>query len=134
MPTDNSQPFRIDLQIRIDDIDGLGHVNNVVYVRWIQEAAESHWRHLTGGTPPEGVVWVVLRHEIDYRSPVGPSDRVHALTWVGETAGVRSVRFVRILNASGRVVAESKTTWCLIDASTGQPRRVTAEIFSLLSH
>jgi acyl-CoA thioester hydrolase len=126
-------PFRLDLEIRKEDIDGLGHVNNVVYVRWIQEAAESHWDRLTAGSPPDGVVWVVLRHEIDYRLPVRPYDRVHALTWVAETAGVRSVRHVRILNSDARVVAEARTTWCLVDAATGQPRRITADILALLS-
>ena len=126
-------PFRLDLEIRKKDIDGLGHVNNVVYVRWIQEAAESHWDRLTKGVPPDGVVWVVLRHEIDYRLPVRPYDRVHALTWVGETGGVRSVRHVRILNSDERVVAEARTTWCLVDAATGQPRRITADILALLS-
>lgn len=126
-------PFRMDLEIREGDIDGLGHVNNVVYVRWIQEAAESHWDRLTKGVPPKGAVWVVIRHEIDYRLPVRLSDRVHALTWVGATAGVRSVRHVRILNAEERVVAEALTTWCLVDAATGQPRRITADILSMLS-
>lgn len=125
--------YRTELGILDGDIDGLGHVNNVVYVRWIQEAAEAHWRELSGGAPPEGVAWVVLRHEIDYRMPVAPGDRVHALTWVGETSGVRSVRHVLIRNGEGRVVAESRTTWCLVDSVTGQPRRITAEMLAILS-
>ena len=133
MKADAENPFHVPLEIREGDIDAVGHVNNVVYVRWVQEAAQTHWDHLTGGAPPVDCVWVVLRHEIDYRLALGPKDLAYAETWVGETAGVRSVRHVVIRKGDGRLVVEAKTTWCLIDATTGVPRRIPAEMIALLS-
>jgi acyl-CoA thioester hydrolase len=130
---DSKKTYRLDLQIRPGDIDALGHVNNVVFVRWVQEAAQAHWDHLTGGDPPEDSAWVVLRHEIDYRLAVGPEDVVYAQTWVGETSGVRSVRHVVIRKGDERAVAEARTTWCLVDAATGTPKRIPPQMAALLS-
>jgi acyl-CoA thioester hydrolase len=106
------------------DIDELGHVNNVVYLRWVQEASAAHWSTLADEQVRRENLWVVLRHEIDYSQAAIPGDELHAETWVGETEGVRSVRHVNILNRSGKLLASAKTTWCLIDAKTGRPKRV----------
>lgn len=125
-------PFRIDLEIHTDDIDELGHVNNVVYLRWVQEAAHMHWRRLSEGSRETDAAWVVLRHEIDYHRAVVAGDRVHALTRVGETGPVKSIRHVTIRDGSERLVAVAKTVWCLIDRRSGRPRRIPLEIRSML--
>ena len=132
MSNGTATPFRVDLQIRKDDIDELGHVNNIVYLRWVQEAAQKHWRRLSEGSPEADAAWVVLRHEIDYHRAVVAGDRVHALTWVGETGPVKSIRHVTIRDASERLVAESKTVWCLVDRRSGLPRRIPPGIRSML--
>ena len=65
------------LEISDDDIDHLGHVNNVVYVRWVQEVAASHWEHVASPILKTKYAWVVLRHEIDYKNPAFLKDDTH---------------------------------------------------------
>ena len=120
--------YRQPLFVTEADIDGLGHVNNVVYLRWVQEAAEAHWNHLTTKEQRDVLAWVVLRHEIDYHQPAKITDVLFAETWVGETAGVKSIRFVQIINQENLLFAEARTTWCLIDPHSQKPKRISAEI------
>lgn len=124
--------FRVDLRIGDGDIDNLGHVNNVVYLRWVQEAAEAHWMTLADEEQRKAMVWVVLRHEIDYHRAAVPGDAPHAMTWVGETAGVRSVRHVSICDLSGRLLASARTTWCLLDAKDMRPKRIAGDVEDIL--
>ena len=67
--SDPHRPFEIILRVAPDDIDGLGHVDNVHYLRWVQEVATAHWHSLAPTQDQASVVWVVLRQEIDYRIP-----------------------------------------------------------------
>jgi acyl-CoA thioester hydrolase len=111
-----------------DDIDELGHVNNAVWVRWIQDVATDHWAAVA---PPEhqaAYVWVVTRHEIDYRGNVAVGETVTAETWVGSPKGARFDRHVRFTGADGRVRVEAVTTWALIDRATGRLLRVRPDI------
>lgn len=113
-----------------DDFDGLGHVNNAVYLRWAQEIATAHWRAIASDELQRRRLWVVLRHEIDYRDPVLPGDRVEARTWLGTADGARYDRFVDLRKPGAlRPAAAVKSTWVMIDAATRKPKRVGAEIF-----
>jgi acyl-CoA thioester hydrolase len=125
--------YRHDILVQAADIDALGHVNNVVYLRWAQEAAEAHWSRLASPGERSAIAWVVLRHEIDYKQAAKPGDSVHALTWVGETEGVRSVRHVQIFREPGILLAEAKTTWVLVDAVTQRPKRIGPDVLDMLS-
>jgi len=111
------------------DIDELGHVNNAVWVRWIQDIATAHWDAVA---PPEhraAYVWVVTRHEINYRGNVAVGETVTGETWVPEPPkGARFDRHVRFTGADGRVKVEAITTWALIDRATGRLLRVRPEI------
>jgi acyl-CoA thioester hydrolase len=111
------------------DIDELGHVNNAVWVRWIQDVAVAHWAAVA---PPEQVaryVWVVTRHEIDYRGNVSAGERVTAETWVADAPrGARFDRLMRFTGEDGRVRVEARTTWAMIDRTSGRLVRVTPEI------
>ena len=106
------------------DFDLNGHVNNVVYVRWIQEAATVHWRSRMDAAEQAGWAWVVLRHEIDYRRPLLPGETAEVRTWVGPRRGARFIRYVRIDGPDGEVCAQAVSDWCLIDAATRRPTRV----------
>jgi acyl-CoA thioester hydrolase len=106
------------------DIDAMGHVNNVVYVRYVQEAATAHWQAVASEGLKTSVLWVVLRHEIDYLAPAFGGENLCAKTWVGETVGVKSIRFVEITNASGKVIAKASTVWCMLDSTTLKPKRI----------
>jgi len=107
------------------DIDANGHVNNVVYVGWLQEMAVAHWASLASAQDDAAWAWIVLRHEIDYRRPLLLHETASARTWVGDAPeGPRYDRFVRIDGPDGAMCAQAQTTWCLVEKATGRPRRV----------
>jgi acyl-CoA thioester hydrolase len=111
-----------------DDIDELGHVNNAVWVRWIQDIATAHWEAAADPAHVAAYAWVVTRHEIDYRGNLTEGQRVTAETWVGEPKGARFDRHVRFTGEGGRVLVTAVTTWALIDRATGRLLRVRPEI------
>lgn len=111
------------------DIDALGHVNNAVWVRWIQDIAVAHWEAVA---PPEwqaAYFWVVTRHEIDYRGNVGVGESVTGETWVPERPrGARFDRHVRFTGGDGGVKVEAVTTWAMLDRASGRLVRVRDDI------
>lgn len=118
-------------QVVPSEIDALNHVNNVVYVAWIQDIANEHWSLLKKGHSTDAYVWVVLRHEIDYLGQAVLGDTVEIKTWVGKTAGVKSIRHVEIWKGDTLLV-RAQTTFCLLDAATFRPTRITADIQAIL--
>jgi len=124
-------PFQHKIEIAQADIDDLGHVNNVVYLRWVQEVAAAHWEYSAPSDLKSKYAWVVLRHEIDYKNPAFLSDDITGITWVGTHSGPRFDRFVKI-QSQNKVFAEAKTTWCLLDAKSFRPIRIPQEILELL--
>jgi acyl-CoA thioester hydrolase len=128
-PPPGRQVFTLNFTPVPADIDENGHVNNVVYVRWIQDMATSHWHARQPAEEQEKWAWIVLRHEIDYRRALMPGETATARTWVAETPeGPRFDRFVRIDGPDGAMCAQSRTVWCMIDQATGRPKRVTPDI------
>jgi acyl-CoA thioester hydrolase len=129
----NEKDFSITMTVQKNDIDELGHVNNVVYVRWVQEVAAAHWDSLASYEIKQKYVWVVLRHEIDYLSAAFENDAITIATWVGESAGARSERFVQITEPkNGKLIAKAKTIWCMLDGATMRPKRVDEQVVKLL--
>jgi acyl-CoA thioester hydrolase len=110
------------------DIDELGHVNNAVWVRWIQEVAVSHWQAVAAPDHVDAYVWVVTRHEIDYRGNVAEGESVTAETWVGTPKGARFDRHVRFTGDDGRVKVEAVSVWALIDRATAKLLRIRPEV------
>jgi acyl-CoA thioester hydrolase len=116
------------------DIDELGHANNVVWLRWVNEAAIAHSRSV--GLGPDAyfamrVLWVVRRHEIEYLVPALAGEALEALTWVATLRGATSLRRTLIRRANDhRVLARAGTTWALVDSETGRPRRVSEEMMA----
>jgi acyl-CoA thioester hydrolase len=126
--------FEIGVQITPDDIDQLGHVNNVVYLRWVQDAAIAHWRATAPAVDQASLRWVVLRHEINYKRPAFLGDEITARTWVGVATRHAFERHTELLRKSdGRMLARARTLWCPIDAETGKTTDVSAEVRSLFS-
>lgn len=116
------------------DLDERAHVNNVVYVRWVQEIATAHWRALAPTEALAEIAWVALRHEIDYLAPAVLGDELLLRTWVGAAERLAFERFTEIRRtADARVLAKARTLWCPVDARTGRPRRPGAEVRALFS-
>ena len=121
--------FELALAVEPGDIDELGHVNNVVYLRWVQEAAAAHWHARAPEADRARLRWIVLRHEIDYKRPARLGDGIVARTWVGGATRVRFERHTEVLRASdGDLLAKALTLWCPIDVRTGRPAAVSAEV------
>ena len=117
-----------------EDIDENGHVNNVVYLRWVQDTATAHWDSLCPAEERPRWAWIVLRHEVDYRRPLLPGETATSRTWVAETAeGPRFDRYVRIDGPDGHMCAQARTVWCLIEQATGRPRRVPAWMIDMFA-
>lgn len=126
-------PFTTEIIVETTDIDDLGHVNNVIYLRYVQDVATAHWNQLAPQELKQQCSWVVLRHEIDYLSPALMGDVLIATTWVGKTEGVRSIRFVELKNKkTGKLIAKACTVWCMLDSITLKPKRINETIISLL--
>ena len=117
--------FEIRLAVQPGDIDAQGHVNNVVYVRWVQDAATAHWNARTDARERASVAWVVIRHEIDYLRAALPGDTVAAVTWVGPASRHAYERNTELRReADGEVLARARTLWCPLDPATGRPCRL----------
>jgi acyl-CoA thioester hydrolase len=126
--------FEITLRVALEDIDELGHVNNVNYLKWIQQVATAHWRSLAPASDQERIVWVVLRHEIDYKKPAFRDDEIVAKTWVGGSTRISFERHTEILRLSDRtLLARARTVWCPIDAGSRKPTPVSARLRELFS-
>ncbi|WP_407696397.1 acyl-CoA thioesterase [Sphingomicrobium astaxanthinifaciens] len=109
---------------RAEDIDMLGHVNNAVWVRWIQEVAIAHWEAVAPPALVDEVFWVVSRHEIDYLRPLHEGEQVIARSWIDPAAkGARSIRHVEFAR-DGRLHVRAATAWAMIDRASGRPARV----------
>lgn len=122
-------PFETTFEVMPADIDERDHVNNVVYVRWVNDVAIMHWRSGATIDQQADLAWVLMRHEIDYLDAALPGDRVRARTWVGHAEGLRFERFVELTRVEdGKVLAHSKTIWCPVDGRTGRPKRVPAAV------
>ena len=124
-------PFEIEMIVSEKDIDHLNHVNNVVYLQWVQDIATKHWNQLKEGHDTSNYVWVVIRHELDYSGQATLNDVIKIKTWVGETTGIKSIRHVAFYKGE-RLLVKAKTFWCLVDAKTLRPRRITGEILKVL--
>ena len=123
--------FRMAFTAQPADIDELGHVNNAVWVQWIQEIAVAHWRAVALPEHDAAYFWVVVRHEIDYLRAAVEGDRVTARTWVGEAPqGARFDRFVELAGNDGRTCVKARTSWAIIDKAAGRPIRVPPHVIA----
>jgi len=116
--------------VSAEDIDEQGHVNNVAYVKWIQAVAVAHWFSATTKAEREKYIWMVTRHEIDYKKQAFETEEITATTWVGELTRISWERFTEITRDEDLLV-KARSVWCLIDRETLKPTRITAELKEL---
>lgn len=110
-------------------IDELGHVNNAVWVQWLQDLSVAHWQALADPVHTQAYIWVIVRHEIDYRGNIGLGQQAIGRTWVpGSPRGARFDRHAAFADASGKDIVTAVSTWAMIDKASGRPARVTNDI------
>ncbi|HLO21087.1 MAG TPA: acyl-CoA thioesterase [Sphingomicrobium sp.] len=123
--------FEMSFTAAPEHIDELGHVNNAVWVQWIQQVAVAHWEAVARQADRDAYIWVVVRHEIDYLRAAHDGDVISARTWVSAAPrGARSERFVEFTGPDGKVCVRSRTQWAIIDKALGRPIRVPAEVIA----
>jgi acyl-CoA thioester hydrolase len=130
------EPFyRFEIEVTEKDVDRNGHVNNVVYIQWMQDAAIAHSRvsGCTNASRAAGATWVVRTHHIEYLSPLFAGDQVTVLTWPANFQRVRSLRKYKFVRAKdGAVVARAETDWVFVNAKTGRPQSIPEEVRNTL--
>lgn len=123
--------YQHNIVVKAADLDEMNHVNNVVYLQWVQDVAKAHWQNDAPALLLEKYLWVVLRHEIDYKSPAQLNEKLLANTWVQDYHGVKSTRIVQIIREEDqKLLVEAKSTWCLLSASNMRPTRIGEDIKS----
>ena len=112
-----------------NDLDDLNHVNNVVYIQWIQKIAKEHWEKLASNKILDNYYWVLLEHQIKYLYPALLDDKIRIKTYIDSTEEIKSSRIVEIYNNdTNRLLVNSRTIWCLINSKTNKPVRIPDEI------
>ncbi len=118
-----------EISVSKNDLDDLNHVNNVIYIQWVQEIAKNHWKSLVSDEIKDNYYWILLEHQIKYLNPAFLNDKIRLKTYIEKNEGVKSVRIVEIYNKdTNKLLVSSKTMWCLISAKTNKPCRITDEI------
>lgn len=119
--------YRHEFRVPKDTVDQNGHVNNVAYIQWMQDAAVCHSdaAGCTKATFEMGSTWVIRSHRIEYRRPAFADDHIVVLTWVSNFRKARSLRKYKFLRATdGVVLAKGETDWVFVDAKSGRPRAI----------
>ena len=118
---------RVDVQP--GDIDFMGHVNNAIYLNWVQDAVIAHWQGIAGPEAVAAHVWVALKHEITYRKPAFLNDQIVADVALEEVRR-ESAFYETVIRRGEDVLARVKSRWCCLDAATLRPTRLGRDIVS----
>lgn len=131
---EQSPVFEYLFTVMKDHIDELQHVNNVVYVQFMQDVADKHWHSVALNELEKQVVWVVRRHEIDYLHQAVLGDELLIRTWTGEHTTVSWDRHYEIIRpADQKKIITAKSVWVLLDKITGRPRRIEESLLKRFS-
>jgi acyl-CoA thioester hydrolase len=125
--------FRHPITASEADIDELGHVSNLVYLRWVLDTAKAHSLARGWGHPEYrayGSVFVVRRHELDYLASVTAGQQLVAETWVDSWRGASCVRRTEIAR-DATIVARCATTWAFVSIASGRPQRIPDDLRAL---
>lgn len=114
-----------------EHIDVMGHVNNAVWVQWVQDMATAHWDAAARSEDQAAFVWLVIRHEIDYRGNISVSETVTGETWIPDGAqGAKSTRRVEFTDSTGKLIVSANTTWAMLDRESGRLARVRPDVMA----
>ncbi|MCB1789798.1 MAG: acyl-CoA thioesterase [Gammaproteobacteria bacterium] len=124
------EAFEMEIAVEPADIDLLGHVNNVVYLRWVQDLAVAHWYNAATAQQQASLLWIVARHEIDYKRPAFAGDIVAARTWVGSAHHHLFERFTEFRRkADGKLLARALTLWTPVDRDSKRVVDVGPDVY-----
>lgn len=130
MPQLGANTFEYELDVAARDIDEMGHVNNAVYLTWVQAAVIRHWRRFAPKDAAASHLWVALQHRISYVHPAFLDDHVVVRVVVQKMRGARAF-YKTLINHGDEVLAEVESCWCCLDAVTRKPVRLANDIVAL---
>jgi YbgC/YbaW family acyl-CoA thioester hydrolase len=131
-----TQPYVYELEVPASAIDDNSHVNNVEYLRWMQDAATAHSdaAGCTEATRAAGATWVVRSHHVEYLRPAFAGERIEVRTWVADFRRAFSLRKYEVVRqGDGVVLARGETNWAFVDAASGRPRSIPEQVQVLFS-
>ncbi len=131
LPAHQVGRFSLEFTALPQHIDELGHVNNAVWVEWLQELSTSHWTACARPQDKDAYFWVVIRHEIDYRGNIELGESVTGTTYIPEgPRGAKSVRLAWFTDRAGKTIVSAQTTWAMLERTSGKLARVRPEIIA----
>ncbi|MCF7807040.1 MAG: acyl-CoA thioesterase [Candidatus Marinimicrobia bacterium] len=134
MNTKSLEKYEKEYVVQASDIDMLGHVNNVVYVQWVQDIATEAWNATATPEQREKLFWVVAKHEIEYRRPAFENEVLVIRTWVGRAGEKLFTRFTDVVRKKdGKLIVKALTHWAPIDAQTLRPIKPGDDVYELFS-
>jgi len=134
VPEETMPPYEKEIEVRSSDIDQLGHVNNVIYLKWTQDIATDHWYSTATKDQLDTLLWVVIKHEIEYKRPAYYQDTVVARTWVGKATRRYFERHTDFhLKSNGKLLAKVTTLWAPVDLTTKQRVSVDSDVYEMFS-
>lgn len=121
--------FRATIKVDASHIDELQHVNNAVWLLWLQDIAAAHWYAAARDEDRDRLVGIVLQHEIEYRANVGAGAEIQAETWIdGPARGIRCTRRARFTDSVGQLLVSVASQWGMLDRGTGRLVRIGDEV------
>ncbi len=130
----SSTVFEKKITVVPEHLDALAHVNNVVYVQFLQDIAGMHWDSLVNATLKDKVIWVVRKHTIEYMGQAFLDDELLIRTWTGENTAVSWNRHYEIIRLSDhKKIISASSVWVMLDKQTGRPAKIDAALLSLFS-
>lgn len=120
--------FEETFEVKLDEIDDLNHVNNVVYVQWANDIAVKHWKTVASEKLLADYDWFMIKHSLEYKGAAMMGDLVKIITQVGRATNVKYERFIEIRNAlTDQLLVSSISDWCAVDKN-GKPKRISEEL------
>lgn len=113
--------------VKKEHLDEQNHVNNVVYVQWIQDVAVAHWQNVTSVEVQKKFTWFLLRHEIDFKQQSFEGDEITVTTWVGKATKVTCERFTEI-KSKNTLLVQATSNWCMLEIDSRKPTKISKEI------
>lgn len=134
MKITSTEKYEKDFVVQASDIDQLGHVNNVVYLQWVQDVATEAWYSMATTEQKEKLIWVVAKHTIEYIRPAFESEELIIRTWVGEADKNLFTRFTEVVRKKdSKLVIKALTYWVPVDIKTMRPTKVGDDVYQMFS-
>lgn len=122
--------FSKTITVSEEHLDELNHVNNVVYLQWVQDIAKDHWFSLVEDTFTKDHFWMVVKHELEYKKQAFLGDVLFATTYVESFKGPFSIRCVEFKRGE-ELIVKTRSNWCMVKRQTEKPKWVPEEVSSL---